>query len=131
MCSRQQKLFVRAAGLLSAARPRPGKPGRDALGSSPLTLDVSNITQGYFVTQSDSADLVTSLQITAPTGVCLSYFIDPGENAVIPFTEGNGDYTVVGYQQIQGDQYAALYSEILTVELENDFLPVSFIQINM
>lgn len=33
------------------------------------------------------------------------------------------DYTVVGYQQIQGDQYAALYSEILTVELENDFLP--------
>lgn len=33
------------------------------------------------------------------------------------------DYTVVGYQQIQGDQYAALYSEILTVELENDFFP--------
>ena len=93
------------------------------LGSSPLTLDVSNITQGYFVAQSDSADLVTSLQITAPTGVLYSYFIAPGENAVIPFTEGNGDYTVVGYQQIQGDQYAALYSEILTVELENDFLP--------
>ena len=41
----------------------------------------------------------------------------------MPFTEGNGDYTVVGYQQIQGDQYAALYSEILTVELENDFFP--------
>lgn len=57
--------------------------------------------------QSDSADLVTSLQITAPTGVLYAYFIDPGENAVIPFTEGNGDYTVVGYQQIQGDQYAA------------------------
>ena len=101
----------------------PEAPGSDTLGSSPLTLDVSNITQGYFVAQSDSADLVTSLQITAPTGVLYSYFIDPGENAVIPFTEGNGDYTVVGYQQIQGDQYAALYSEILTVELENDFLP--------
>ena len=101
----------------------PEAPGSDTLGSSPLTLDVSNITQGYFVAQSDSADLVTSLQITAPTGVLYAYFIDPGENAVIPFTEGNGDYTVVGYQQIQGDQYAALYSEILTVELENDFLP--------
>lgn len=101
----------------------PEAPGSNTLGSSPLTLDVSNITQGYFVAQSDSADLVTSLQITAPTGVLYAYFIDPGENAVIPFTEGNGDYTVVGYQQIQGDQYAALYSEILTVELENDFLP--------
>lgn len=101
----------------------PEAPGSDTLGASPLTLDVSNITQGYFVAQSDSADLVTSLQITAPTGVLYAYFIDPGETAVIPFTEGNGDYTVVGYQQIQGDQYAALYSEILTVELENDFLP--------
>ena len=103
----------------------PEAPGSDTLGSSPLTLDVSNITQGYFVAQSDSADLVTSLQITAPTGVLYAYFIDPGENAVIPFTEGNGDYTVVGYQQIQGDQYAALYSEILTVELENDSVSLS------
>ena len=101
----------------------PEAPGSDTLGSSPLTLDVSNITQGYFVAQSDSADLVASLQITAPTGVLYSYFIEPGENAVIPFTEGDGDYTVVGYQQIQGDQYAALYSETLTVELENEFLP--------
>lgn len=101
----------------------PESSGSDTLGYSPLTLDVSNITQGYFVAQSDSADLVTSLQITAPTGVLYSYFIEPGENAVIPFTEGDGDYTVVGYQQIQGDQYAALYSETLTVKLENEFLP--------
>ena len=101
----------------------PEAPGSDTLGSSPLTLDVSNITQGYFAAQSDSADLVTSLQITTPTGVLYSYFIEPGENAVIPFTEGDGDYTVVGYQQIQGEQYAALYSETLTVELENEFLP--------
>ncbi len=47
----------------------------------------------------------------------------PVKMLLFRFTEGNGDYTVVGYQQIQGDQYAALYSEILTVELENDFLP--------
>ena len=36
----------------------PEAPGSDTLGSSPLTLDVSNITQGYFAAQSDSADLV-------------------------------------------------------------------------
>lgn len=57
----------------------PEAPGSDTLGSSPLTLDVSNITQGYFAAQSDSADLVTSLQITAPTGVLYSYFIEPGK----------------------------------------------------
>ena len=101
----------------------PEAPGTDTLGASPLMLDVSNISQGYFVAQSDSEDLITSLQVTAPTGVLYSYFIDPGENAVIPFTEGDGNYTVIGYQQIQDDQYAALYSETVTVELENEFLP--------
>ena len=47
----------------------------------------------------------------------------PGESATVTFTEGSGDYTITGYQQVQGDQYAALYSETVTVQLENDFLP--------
>ena len=53
----------------------------------------------------------------------LFLFIAPGESAIVTFTEGSGDYTITGYQQVQGDQYAALYSETVTVQLENDFLP--------
>ena len=101
----------------------PEAPGSDTLGSSPLTLDVSNITQGYFAAQSDSADLVTSLQITAPTGVLYSYFIEPGESAVIPFTSGSGTYQVSCYEQVNGSQYAALFAQALEVSLENEFLP--------
>lgn len=101
----------------------PEASGKDTLGSSPLTLDVSNKSQGYFVAQSNSSDLTCSLQIVTPSGVLYSYFIAPGEQAVITFTEGNGDYTITGYQQVQGDQYAALYSKTVTVQLANAFLP--------
>ena len=101
----------------------PEAPGTSLLGSSPLTLDVSNTDQGYFTAQSDSSSQTTSLQIIAPTGVLYSYFLSPGEEAVISFSEGSGDYTVTAYQQVQGDQYAALYSETITVDLANDFLP--------
>lgn len=101
----------------------PEVSGKDTLGSSPLTLDVSNKSQGYFVAQSNSSDLTCSLQIVTPSGVLYSYFIAPGEQAVITFTEGNGDYTITGYQQVQGDQYAALYSKTVTVQLANAFLP--------
>lgn len=101
----------------------PEASGKDTLGSSPLALDVSNKSQGYFVAQSNSSDLTCSLQIVTPSGVLYSYFIAPGEQAVITFTEGNGDYTITGYQQVQGDQYAALYSETVTVQLANAFLP--------
>ena len=106
----------------------PEAPGKDTLGSSPLPLDVSNIRQGYFVAQSDSSDLTCSLQIVSPSGVLYSYFVAPGEEVVINFAEGNGDYTITGYQQVQGDQYAALYSETVTVQLENDFLPFLFLK---
>lgn len=101
----------------------PEATGKETLGSSPMILDVSNISQGYFIAQSDSSDLTCSLQIISPSGVLYSYFIAPGESATVTFTEGSGDYTITGYQQVQGDQYAALYSETVTVQLENDFLP--------
>ena len=101
----------------------PEASGKATAGTSPLVLDISNTDQGYFIATSDSSDSTTSIQMTAPTGIQYSYFISPGEQTVIPFTEGNGDYTVTGYQQISGDQFAALYCETITVTLENDFLP--------
>ena len=52
-----------------------------------MILDVSNISQGYFIAQSDSSDLTCSLQIISPSGVLYSYFIAPGESATVTFTE--------------------------------------------
>lgn len=101
----------------------PEAPGKNTVGYSPLTLDISNISDGYLVAVSDSEESKTSLQIDTPTGILYSYFLSPGEQTTIPFSEGNGDYIITGYQQIQNEQYAALYSETLTVQLDNDFLP--------
>ena len=100
----------------------PEAPGTQTLGASPLVLDVSNTDHGYLVAQSDSSDLKTSLQITAPDGILYSYFLEAGDEAVIPFTEGDGDYMITGYQQVSGEQYAALYCETISVKLDNPFL---------
>ena len=101
----------------------PEAPGTQTLGSSPLVLDISNQDQGYLTAQSDSEDSRMSIQLTTPSGVLYSNFLAPKEQAVIPFSEGSGDYVITCYQQINGSQYAALYSETLTVNLENEFLP--------
>ena len=87
----------------------PEAPGKETIGSSPLVLDISEKNQGYLTAESDSSDSSMNLQISTPTEVLYSYFISPGETAVIPFSEGNGDYTITCYQQVSGDQYAALY----------------------
>ena len=101
----------------------PEAPGKEILGSSPLTLDISNITQGYLTAVSDSQDQKMNVQLTDENGTVYSYFISPGESAVIPFSSGSENYQICCYQQIDGTQYAALFANTLKVSLENEFLP--------
>lgn len=101
----------------------PEAPGKEILGSSPLTLDISKITQGYLTAVSDSQDQKMNVQLTDENGTVYSYFISPGESAVIPFSSGSGNYQICCYQQIDGTQYAALFANTLEVSLENEFLP--------
>ena len=101
----------------------PEAPGKKTLGSSPLILDISNLDQGYLTAESDSDDSRMNIQLTAPSGVVYSYFLEPDEQAVLPFSEGSGEYLITCYQQVDGNQYAALYTETLTIKLQNEFLP--------
>lgn len=101
----------------------PEAPGKKTLGASPLILDISNIEQGYLTAISDSSEQKMNVQLTTEEGVVYSYFISPGESAVIPFSAGSGTYQVCCYQQIDGSQYAALFADTLEVSLKNEFLP--------
>ncbi|MDO4274083.1 MAG: transglutaminase-like domain-containing protein [Eubacteriales bacterium] len=101
----------------------PEAPGEKVLGTSPLTLDISRTDQGYFVARAEAGSRRINIQMCAPDGVLYSYFVEPGEDAVLPFSGGSGNYLVTCYQQVSGSQYAALCSESLDVSLENEFLP--------
>lgn len=101
----------------------PEAPGKKTLGNSPLILDISNQDQGYLTAESDSDDSRMNIQLTAPSGVVYSYFLEPDEQTVLPFSEGSGEYLITCYQQVDGNQYAALYTETLTIKLQNEFLP--------
>lgn len=101
----------------------PEAPGKKTLGTSTLVLDISDTDQGYLTAVSDSTDQMMNVQLTAEDGVVYSYFISPGESAVIPFSSGSSTYQVSCYQQISDSQYAALYADTLEIKLANEFLP--------
>lgn len=101
----------------------PEAPGEKVLGESPLTLDISRTDQGYLTARADADSGKMNVQIAGPDNTVYSYFIEPGEEAVIPFTGGSGDYQIICYRQIGGSRYAALYSENLEVSLANEYLP--------
>ena len=101
----------------------PTAPGEVTLGNSTVSLDISNTDHGYMVVAGDNDGKTKSIQVYSDAGVLYQYFISSGETAVIPFTDGNGEYTVVCYQQVEGNQYAALLSEKVPVEMVNIFYP--------
>ena len=41
-----------------------------------------------------------NIQLTAPSGVVYSYFLEPDEQTVLPFSEGSGEYLITCYQQL-------------------------------
>lgn len=101
----------------------PEADGTETLGNPPVTLDISNKEQGYMIVQADTSASRINIQMTGPDGVVYSYFVDSNEDAVIPFTGGNGSYQILCYQQISGDRYAAVSSSTVEISLENPFLP--------
>ena len=103
---------------------KPEAPGKKTLGSSPLVLDISNTDHGYLTAQAEDNGKMKNIQLVhSESGVNYSYFLHPGENAVIPFTDGEGTYTITCYEQIEESQYAALFIDTLEVKLLNPFYP--------
>lgn len=101
----------------------PKAQGLKTIEQGALLLDFSNEAQGYFMMINQSPSRQMSLQLTAPDGIVYKYFIDPEEEAVVPFSGGSGDYILICYQQVEDDRFAAVYTSTLQISLENEFLP--------
>lgn len=101
----------------------PEAPKKEVIGNSPFIIDISNTSNGYITAISEDSASKINVQLTGPDGILYSYFVSPMETAVIPFTSGNGKYILSCYMQVQDNQYAALFSQMLEVTLENEFYP--------
>lgn len=102
----------------------PSADGSSVIGTAPLFIDVSHSDQGYMMVRYQGDAGKVNIQVSGPDGTNYKYFIEPSENYIpITFTGGSGDYIISAYENIEGDQYASLLSETITVSLKDDFLP--------
>ena len=102
----------------------PRADGSNTIGGDPLLLDLSHTDQGYFIGTMSGDGGKINIQLIGPDNVTYKYFIEEADSpTVFPFTSGSGSYTLMAFQNISGDQYASLFSQVIDVELTNDFLP--------
>lgn len=102
----------------------PAADQKKTVGAGPLLLDFSHTEEGYFMGIVTKKDTLVNIQVIGPDQVTYKYFLSTSDNyTAFPLTAGSGDYIILGYENISGDQYASLFHYTLEVNLKNEFLP--------
>jgi len=88
-------------------------------------IDSSNTADGYimikWITETNKQIRV---QITGPSEVTYTYRLRPdGEFEVYPLSDGNGSYTVMALEQVEGNRYAVAITATIDVVMADEFAP--------
>ena len=88
-------------------------------------LDASNISEGYVVIRYMGDSGKVKLQITGPNTITYTYNLTTGTptDEVFPLQSGNGEYLINVYENLQGTQYTTVFSQMVDVNLKNEFGP--------
>ncbi|MCL1847805.1 MAG: transglutaminase domain-containing protein [Coriobacteriia bacterium] len=87
-------------------------------------LDFSNAAYGYICAASYLGDTKVKVLVDAPDGNRYQYTLPySGYYTTIPLSRGNGTYEVGLYEHLYDNQYAALFSQSVEVELIDEFGP--------
>lgn len=102
----------------------PVASGTTTYGNSTVTIDASNISQGYVMIQYTGGSSKIKVQVIKSGGETYTYDLNArSAYEVFPFSEGNGTYTVRVLEQVTGNQYSINYSKDVSVSLADSFAP--------
>ena len=88
-----------------------------------VVMDASNTDKGYVMANYCGSASESRLQVTIPDGTVYTYALNPGSYETIPLTGANGDYQINILEYVSDDMYALVFSENISVTLEDDFSP--------
>ena len=119
-------LFSCRAGIsASAANVRtPTASGAVTYGNSRVTIDASNISEGYVMVKYTGSNPKIKVQISKDGVETYTYNLNSSGNyEVFPFSEGNGTYTIKVFENISGNQYSQAFSQAVSVQLSSELSP--------
>ncbi|MCL2604969.1 MAG: transglutaminase-like domain-containing protein [Defluviitaleaceae bacterium] len=105
--------------------PMPAAPGTNVQQNDKAVIDYSNARDGYimakYIPQTTKSIRVI---IKGPSGAQYQYTLKPGGVfEVFPLSDGNGQYSVGVFEQVEGTKYATVVSKNITVTLADEFAP--------
>lgn len=101
----------------------PVAGGASILGGDELTVDITNKSEGYMYVKSTGEVKDIKIQLSCNDSITYTYIIPEGDST-IPFSLGNGTYSVVAYEGMgEEGMYATKFAEDVDVTISDEFLP--------
>ena len=124
-----EAILREAAALEDSLQPaqsivlKPQASGTLTAANEYATIDYSHTDDGYvMVLYTASTEQRLKSQVTGPT-TTYTYDLTPGEWAVFPLSDGNGNYRISVFENIIDNRYAQVLAVDITVLLDDEFAP--------
>lgn len=101
----------------------PTASGESVDGNEIVSIDSSNVSDGYFMVCYSGTAEKARIQVGTPTGETYSYVLRPGDFEAFPLSCGDGDYQIDVYEHVYDNKYALSFSQAVTVTLNDEFKP--------
>ncbi|MCR5501607.1 MAG: transglutaminase-like domain-containing protein [Lachnospiraceae bacterium] len=122
-CGKKHEPYVSSSTELRDNTPlclTPTSPGDVVFENELVSVDASNSSEGYItVTYLGDSSLV-KLQVTGPDYMTYTYDITDNEPEIFPISAGNGGYTIGVYENVEGNQYATIFTEESEFNITNE-----------
>ena len=121
-CRKESESYVSASTTIRDNTPEclvPAADGTTIYANEYVSIDASNAQEGYLMASYLGAASKVKLQLTGPD--CMTYTYDMSGNGyeVFPLSAGDGTYTIGVYENVEGSQYATIFSEQLQFTISN------------
>ena len=102
----------------------PTRPGTKTYGSGSVSIDASNLSEGYFSIRYTGSSRRVKVQIALSGGITYTQDLrTDGTYEVFPFTQGSGSYTINVFENVRDQMYTMLYGTTVTVTLSSSTIP--------
>lgn len=99
-------------------------PGIAVESNDQAVIDYSNTSDGYFMAAWTGGSGKIKLQATGPSGVTYTYNLrTDGAYDAFPISDGNGNYEITIYKNVQDTKYAQVLSAYISVSMSNEMAP--------
>lgn len=101
----------------------PEAAGKVTYGNKNISIDASNLSEGYFMVKYEGDADKVKLQLHTPDGETYTYTLAIGSYEAFPLSAGDGDYHLEVLEHAYDDMYALAHSEDFKVRLNDEFRP--------